>query len=109
MRAALWAYLWRVTGDLQHADDLLQETFYWFLRAASVAAADRERFDSEAHRRNSLNRIAGQNLVKGMSRVQAKSGPARGERDWRRCGPGWRIAGRAGSGITERTQRAGPM
>ena len=47
----VWAYLARVTGDRQLADDLLQETFYRFLRAAP-------RYDSEAHRRNSLYRIA---------------------------------------------------
>jgi RNA polymerase sigma-70 factor (ECF subfamily) len=47
----VWAYLSRVSGDRQIADDLLQETFYRFLRAA----ADH---DSEDHRRNSLYRIA---------------------------------------------------
>lgn len=47
----VWAYLARVTGDPQLADDLLQETFYRFLRAAGT-------HDSEAHRRNSLYRIA---------------------------------------------------
>lgn len=46
-----WAYLARVTGDPQLADDLLQETFYRFLRAAGA-------HDSESHRRNSLYRIA---------------------------------------------------
>ena len=47
----LWAYLARVTGDRQLADDLLQETFYRFLRAAAA-------HDSAAHLRNSLYRIA---------------------------------------------------
>jgi RNA polymerase sigma-70 factor (ECF subfamily) len=47
----LWAYLARVTGDRELADDLLQETFYRFLRADA-------RHESEAHRRNSLYRIA---------------------------------------------------
>lgn len=47
----VWAYLARVTGDRQLADDLLQETFYRFLRAAAI-------HDSESHRRNSLYRIA---------------------------------------------------
>jgi RNA polymerase sigma-70 factor, ECF subfamily len=47
----LWAYLARVTGDRQLADDLLQETFYRFLRAAAS-------HESESHRRNSLYRIA---------------------------------------------------
>ncbi|HVV44206.1 MAG TPA: sigma-70 family RNA polymerase sigma factor [Bryobacteraceae bacterium] len=53
----LWAYLSRVTGDRQLADDLLQEAFYRFLRAASNAGGE-DRFDSDAHRRNSLYRIA---------------------------------------------------
>jgi RNA polymerase sigma-70 factor, ECF subfamily len=47
----LWAYLARVTGDRQMADDLLQEAFYRFLRAAAT-------HHSEEHRRNSLYRIA---------------------------------------------------
>jgi RNA polymerase sigma-70 factor (ECF subfamily) len=47
----VWAYLARVTGDRQLADDLLQETFYRFLRAAAT-------HDNESHRRNSLYRIA---------------------------------------------------
>jgi len=47
----VWAYLARVTGDRQLADDLLQEAFYRFLRANAT-------HESEAHRRNSLYRIA---------------------------------------------------
>jgi RNA polymerase sigma-70 factor (ECF subfamily) len=47
----VWAYLARVTGDRQLADDLLQEAFYRFLRANAT-------HDTEAHRRNSLYRIA---------------------------------------------------
>src|ERR1035438_7695614 len=47
----VWAYLARVTGDRQVADDLLQETFYRFLRTAAT-------YENEAHRRNSLYRIA---------------------------------------------------
>jgi RNA polymerase sigma-70 factor, ECF subfamily len=47
----LWAYLARVTGSREQADDLLQETFYRFLRADA-------RHESETHRRNSLYRIA---------------------------------------------------
>jgi RNA polymerase sigma-70 factor (ECF subfamily) len=52
---SLWAYLSRVTGDARLADDLLQETYYRFLRAAVT-------HDNEAHRRNYLFRIA-TNLV----------------------------------------------
>jgi RNA polymerase sigma-70 factor, ECF subfamily len=51
----IWAYLSRMTGDARLADDLLQETYYRFLRAAAT-------LDSEAHRRNYLFRIA-TNLV----------------------------------------------
>ena len=35
----VWAYLARLTGDRQTADDLLQETFYRFLRAAACTIA----------------------------------------------------------------------
>src|ERR1017187_2762606 len=56
----VWAYLARVTGDRQMADDLLQETFYRFLRAAAT-------HDSEEHRRNSLYRIA-TNLARDVRR-----------------------------------------
>jgi len=48
---ALWAYLSRITGSPDLADDLLQETYYRFLRA-------RMAHESDAHRRNSLFRIA---------------------------------------------------
>src|ERR1035438_732538 len=47
----VWAYLARVTGNRQMADDLLQEAYYRFLRAAA-------NHESEEHRRNSLYRIA---------------------------------------------------
>jgi RNA polymerase sigma-70 factor (ECF subfamily) len=48
---ALWAYLSRITGSPDLADDLLQETYYRFLRAGAT-------HESDAHRRNSLFRIA---------------------------------------------------
>jgi RNA polymerase sigma-70 factor (ECF subfamily) len=57
---SLWAYLSRITGDRQVCDDLLQETYYRFLRAETVP-------DSEAHRRNYLFRIA-TNLVRDARR-----------------------------------------
>jgi RNA polymerase sigma-70 factor (ECF subfamily) len=60
---SLWAYLSRMTGDRQAADDLLQESYYRFLRA-------RVAFDGEAHRRNYLFRIA-TNLVRDGRRRQA--------------------------------------
>jgi RNA polymerase sigma-70 factor, ECF subfamily len=45
------SYLTRVTGDRTVAEDLLQETYYRFLRASAT-------YENEAHRRNSLFRIA---------------------------------------------------
>jgi RNA polymerase sigma-70 factor (ECF subfamily) len=48
---SVWAYLTRITGDRQLADDLLQETYYRFLRASAT-------YESETHRRNSLYKIA---------------------------------------------------
>ena len=51
MARSVWAYIARITGDRQLADDLLQETFYRFYRAG-------ESFESESHRRNFLFRIA---------------------------------------------------
>lgn len=47
----LWLYLVRITGDRHTADDLLQETFYRFLRASAS-------YEDENHRRRSLYRIA---------------------------------------------------
>jgi RNA polymerase sigma-70 factor, ECF subfamily len=56
----LWAYLSRITGDRQLADDLVQEAYYRFLRAGRS-------YESEAHRRNSLFLIA-TNLVRDTRR-----------------------------------------
>lgn len=56
----VWAYLARTTGDERAADDLLQEAYYRFFRAAAAHA-------SEAHRRNYLYRIA-TNLVRDRAR-----------------------------------------
>jgi RNA polymerase sigma-70 factor (ECF subfamily) len=47
----VWAYLARITGDRSLADDLLQETYYRFLRAERS-------FTTDSHRRNYLFRIA---------------------------------------------------
>ena len=47
----LWAYLSRLSGDPNKADDFLQEAYYRFYRAS-------KRYESEAHRRNSLFQIA---------------------------------------------------
>lgn len=51
----LWAYLARLSGDRQQADDLLQECYYRLLRAQVP-------LESESHRRHYLFRIA-TNLV----------------------------------------------
>ena len=56
----VWAYLSRMSGNARLADDLLQETYYRFLRA-NVA------HESEAHRRNYLFRIA-TNIVRDHRR-----------------------------------------
>src|SRR5260370_39006085 len=64
----VWAYLARVTGDRQLADDLLQEAFYRFLRAAATHS-------SETHRRNSLYRIA-TNLARDARRRSLTRGPS---------------------------------
>ena len=61
----LWAYLARMTGDRQAADDLLQECYYKLLRA-KVAHQD------ETHRRNYLFRIA-TNLARDRYRRRATS------------------------------------
>lgn len=56
----LWAYLSRISGDRQLAEDLLQDAYYRLLRANVP-------FDSETHRRNYLYRIA-TNLVRDNHR-----------------------------------------
>lgn len=56
----LWAYLSRISGDPHKADDFLQEAYYRFYRAS-------KRYESEAHRRNSLFQIAS-NLVRDAAR-----------------------------------------
>lgn len=56
----LWAYLSRITGDAQQADDILQEAYYRFYRAGA-------QHESESHRRNSLFQIA-TNIVRDAAR-----------------------------------------
>ena len=57
---SVWSYLSRLSGDPQAADDLLQETYYRFLRSRTTQ-------ESEAHRRAYLFRIA-TNLVRDRHR-----------------------------------------
>jgi RNA polymerase sigma-70 factor (ECF subfamily) len=56
----LWAYLARLTGDPSAADDLLQESYYRFLRARGA-------HESDQHRRNALFAIA-TNLARDRQR-----------------------------------------
>lgn len=57
---ALWVYLQRLTRDAHQADDLLQETYYRFLRTPGT-------YENERHERNALYRIA-TNLVRDSHR-----------------------------------------
>lgn len=63
-------YLARMTGDERLADDLLQETYYRFLRANAA-------FDSDDHRRRYLFRIA-TNLVHDHRRRPRIEVPGKG-------------------------------
>ena len=60
----VWVYLARTTGDDRLADDLLQETFYRFLRTRTA-------FENDDHRRHYLFRIA-TNLVRDHRRRPRK-------------------------------------
>lgn len=74
---SVWAYLARVTGDRELADDLLQETFYRFLRSGS---AERD----ELHRRNSLFAIA-TNVARDAHRRRLVRLPFLTSRDPEQC------------------------
>jgi RNA polymerase sigma-70 factor (ECF subfamily) len=56
----LWAYLARITGDRQEADDVLQEAYYRFCRYGGT-------YESESHRRHTLFAIA-TNVVRDAAR-----------------------------------------
>jgi RNA polymerase sigma-70 factor, ECF subfamily len=84
----LWLYLAKTTGDGRLADDLLQETYYRFLRA-------RASFDSDDHRRHYLFRIA-TNLVRDHRRQPRLEAAAMDERD-----AAHKDALRAGSHVAE--------
>ena len=62
----VWLYLMKMTGDSSAADDLLQESYYRFLRTHRA-------YESDEHRRNYLYRIA-TNLARD-GRRQASSRP----------------------------------
>jgi RNA polymerase sigma-70 factor (ECF subfamily) len=69
----LWAYLSRIAVSAQEADDVLQEAYYRFYRAAA-------QHTDEAHRRNSLFRIA-TNLVRDAARRAKHHSPVPLEHD----------------------------
>jgi len=71
----VWAYLARVTGDRQLADDLLQETYYRFLRSQAT-------YENDAHRRNALFRIA-TNLARDAHRRRRARPPLESHDDTR--------------------------
>jgi len=86
----VWGYLSRMTGDRHLADDLLQETYYRFLRARSD-------YESDAHRQNALFRIA-TNLVRDAYRRDRRrpaSVPIRDDADHADTRAGGDVAGRA--------------
>ena len=64
----LWAYLARMAGNREQADDLLQECYYRFLRADAV-------LETESHRRHYLFRIA-TNLVRDGIRRKRTTVPS---------------------------------
>jgi RNA polymerase sigma-70 factor (ECF subfamily) len=61
----LWAYLFKLTGDRSVADDLLQDTYYRFLRADAP-------LESDAHRRHYLFRIATNLATDGLRRQRTR-------------------------------------
>jgi RNA polymerase sigma-70 factor (ECF subfamily) len=69
----VWLYLARMTRDRRLADDLLQESYYRFLRARAT-------FSSDEHRRHYLFRIA-TNLVYDHRRSAPLRTAAIGERE----------------------------
>lgn len=76
----LWGYLSRVTGSPQLADDLLQETYYRFLRANAQCQND-------GHRRAYLYRIA-TNLARDSRRRARRLDPVPADNDPAMTAPG---------------------
>ena len=66
----LWAYLARISGDRRLADDLLQETYYRFLKSGAT-------IDDETHRKNYLFRIATNLVVDSHRRPRVDARPSR--------------------------------
>jgi len=84
---AVWAYLVRATGDARLADDLLQEAYYRFLRTRTT-------FESDAHRRNYLFRIA-TNLIHDHRRRPGREQPLEDAADAQQLCSDPRVAERA--------------
>lgn len=77
---ALWVYIYRLTRDAHAADDLLQDTYYRFLRSSAT-------YESELHERNVLYRIA-TNLVRdSRRRVRPLTVPLEGSSGVSLAGP----------------------
>lgn len=76
----LWGYLLRVTSDRELAEDLLQESYYRFLRARGT-------HDTEDHRRNSLYSIA-TNLARDARRKAMVRRPVMSDADVERVPSG---------------------
>ena len=89
---AVWAYLSHVTGDPHAADDLLQETYIRFLGV-------RRRWESDAHRRNFLFRVATNLAHDRHRRNRPRAGPTRSRTA--------RAGGRGPSGATASDARRG--
>lgn len=77
----LWAYLFRLTGDRSAADDLLQDTYYRFLRADAP-------LESDAHRRHYLFRIATNLAADGVRRQRTRPAAAGTDPDQLATGAG---------------------
>jgi len=83
----LWSYLSRISGNAALAEDLMQESYYRFLRADLKS-------DDEAYQKNYLFRI-GTNLARDHWRCRRK--------DALEAGAGMEV--RADDGVAERVQR----
>jgi RNA polymerase sigma-70 factor (ECF subfamily) len=76
----VWAYLRRLCGDPSTADDLLQETYFRFVRAARA-------FESDAHQLHYLFKVAS-SVAADSRRGRAPFTVALGEEAERRAAPG---------------------
>lgn len=68
--ASLWSYIHRLTGDAAAADDLLQKTFFRFLRANPT-------FESDEHMRRWVYRTATNLVFDHFREIKRSSGTAK--------------------------------